>query len=1004
MSEQRQSIDEIFLAAMEMADDSVRNAYLEKACNGDQALRVRIDKLLRAVPQVGAFLEEPAFSPSNLADRNSPISLDLSGQSFGPYKLLEKIGEGGMGTVYLAQQDEPVQRRVALKVIRTGMDTSQVIARFEHERQALALMDHPNITRVLDAGATANGLPYFAMELVHGIPITKYCDQEHLSVDERIDLLIPICQAVQHAHQKGIVHRDLKPSNVLVALYDGRPIPKVIDFGVAKATAQPLTQRTLFTDLGQMVGTLEYMAPEQAETNNLDIDTRADIYSLGVLLYELLTGSPPFTAEELRSAGMAGMLRMVQEVEPAKPSTKISSSEDLPRVAANRKLEPRKLANLVRGELDWISLKCLEKDRTRRYETANDLASDLQRYLSNEPVQACLPTVRYRLGKFLRRNRGPVFAATLLLLALIAGVVGTSIGLIRARQSHAATEQQRDRAERHHQRAMAAVDRLLTRVGGVGLEAVPHMDDTRRRILEDALEFYREILQDESDDPVVRREIGLALQRIGAIQTDLERHQEAVNSFNRAIEVHQSLASDSPDNPDDEVNLVRSHRQLAFVLFKSAQVPEAERIVDSMIGRNRIETPVGRNEQFLLFFLQGRIFASTQRRDEAIMVCLQALKLDVGQEPGEAVSDVQMDRASLLGMLGSLYADNRQFDEAEECFRESNDAWERMLKAEPENIRVQRGLGLLRVNSGLALANSDQLADARAEYDKAIAILAPLARDHPSMPNYSWDLAKAYNNSALLHSKNNDPAQAATENVKVVKLFEDLMQRYPQRPEFVGSYSGSCSNQGKYLLDQQQWAESVVWNSKAIVAADQFLKVEPRHTETRRYLHSSLIGRAGAYRRLNQMELAIKDYRRSLEISEGEPNSSYARFRPRALAFVGEHAKAAVEAESIVTNANATSSNFNEMAKVYATCFEAAGKETDQVDVELAERYAVRSVELLAKAAEKGHYEMLEDVTALRSDDRLQPLQNREDFKKLLLDLEQSLQLLPNPDAIKSDR
>jgi serine/threonine protein kinase len=265
---------------------------------------------------------------------------------------LQKLGEGGMGTVYVAEQEQPVKRRVALKVIKAGMDSAQVVARFEQERQALALMDHPNIAKVLDAGTTDKGRPYFVMELVKGIPITKFCDQEHLTPRERLELFAPVCQAVQHAHQKGVIHRDLKPSNVLIALYDGKPEPKIIDFGLAKATGPKLTERTMFTEVGSIVGTLEYMAPEQAELNNLDIDTRADIYSLGVLLYELLTGAPPFTAQQLRSAGLSEMLRIIKEVEPQKPSTKLSSSSELPNIAAKRKLEPKRLTKMVKGELD----------------------------------------------------------------------------------------------------------------------------------------------------------------------------------------------------------------------------------------------------------------------------------------------------------------------------------------------------------------------------------------------------------------------------------------------------------------------------------------------------------------------------------------------------------------------------------------------------------------------------------------------------------------------------
>jgi serine/threonine protein kinase/tetratricopeptide (TPR) repeat protein len=375
------------------------------------------------------------------------------GGRIGPYKLLQLLGEGGMGVVYLAEQEEPVKRRVALKVVKAGMDSARVLTRFEAERQALALMDHPNIARVLDADTTAAGRPYFVMELVKGIPFTRYCDQEHLTPQERLGLFVPVCQAVQHAHQKGVIHRDLKPSNVLVALYNGVPVPKVIDFGVAEATAHKLTERTMFTEVGQIVGTLEYMAPEQAELNNLDVDTRADIYSLGVIVYELLTGSPPFTATQLRVAAFTEVLRILREVEPPKPSTRLSSSQELPSIAARRKLEPKRLTKLVRGELDWIVMKALEKDRTRRYATANGLARDVQRYLADESVEACPPSAAYRLKKFARKHTR-LLATSLAFALLLAGATAATTGLaVRATRAERRAERDRDEAVAQTRRA-----------------------------------------------------------------------------------------------------------------------------------------------------------------------------------------------------------------------------------------------------------------------------------------------------------------------------------------------------------------------------------------------------------------------------------------------------------------------------------------------------------------------------------------------------------------------
>jgi eukaryotic-like serine/threonine-protein kinase len=447
---------EIFAAAIKLSGDA-RHAFLDAACGQDAQQREQIEALLKAHEESGGLLpkqSDPRLDQTHVVLRQAEPGVVIAGR----YKLLEQIGEGGMGTVWVAEQSQPVKRKVALKLIKAGMDSRSVLARFEAERQALALMDHPNIAKVLDGGLTETGRPYFVMDYVKGVPITEYCDITRLSVPDRLQLFVQVCQAVQHAHQKGIIHRDLKPSNILVAPYDDKPVPKVIDFGLAKAMNQSLTEKTLHTAHDMVLGTPQYMSPEQATFNNLDIDTRSDVYSLGTLLYELLAGSPPFAQPELEKRGLLEILRVVREEEPQRPSLKLSTAEARARISANRSSEPAQLSTMMQGEIDWIVMKALEKDRTRRYDTATALAKDVQRYLNGDAVEACPPTLAYRLRNAYRRNKTAVVVASAFLGLLLGAVAMGAVLAMQAKRAELVALKNEQEAEEQREEAEQSKD------------------------------------------------------------------------------------------------------------------------------------------------------------------------------------------------------------------------------------------------------------------------------------------------------------------------------------------------------------------------------------------------------------------------------------------------------------------------------------------------------------------------------------------------------------------
>jgi serine/threonine protein kinase/tetratricopeptide (TPR) repeat protein len=749
---------EIFIAARQKRDDELA-AFLDEACAGDVDLRQRVLTLLQEHAQLGDFLESPARPRVETADvlRAS----ECPGTVIGPYKLVELIGEGGMGTVWMAQQTEPVRRLVAVKLIKAGMGSRAVVARFDAERQALALMDHPNIARVLDAGtapaadAAGSQTPYFVMDLVKGVPITRYCDEHRLTPRQRLELLIPVCQAVQHAHQKGIIHRDLKPTNVLVALYDGRPVPKVIDFGVAKAAGQPLTEQTLVTGFGAIVGTLEYMSPEQAELNQLDIDTRADIYALGVLLYELLTGSPPFSRTELERAGMLEMLRVIREQEPTKPSTKLSTAEGLPTLAADRGTEAAKLTKLVRGELDWIVMKCLEKDRNRRYETANGLAMDLERYLSDEPVVACPPSATYRLRKFVRRNKGPVSAVVLVIAALVAGIIGTTSGMIRATAAEGTAKAETIQKEAARAEAVTQGNRArdagnLAEQRLVQVTAEKKRVDAERAVAQAINDFWQQYLLGQIDvaerpgglrtlldqaaqkidktfantplaEAAVRRTVGDAYRTLG-------RYEDARVQIARSVELRVAHLG------AEHLDTLTSKHLMAAICHLQEEYERAERLYSEVL-RARI-AQLGRDDAQTLTTMNnlGAVYGHLGQFERGEPLCREALA-------GRAAlyGDAHPDTLASKNNLGALYQQQGKYALAEPLLREALEGHARVSGADhPETLACKNNLGVVYSSQG--------------KYDQAEPLLkeavegrvARVGAEHPSTLTAKANLAQLY--------------------------------------------------------------------------------------------------------------------------------------------------------------------------------------------------------------------------------------------------------------------
>ena len=882
-----------------------RTAFLDAACAGKPDLRDTVLALLATSEATGGFIGLPAGDLGATVESNAPhfgsdltevltpqpdtestlaAALRRQGASAGVvisgrYTLERRIGEGGMGEVWAAQQTEPVKRKVALKLIKPGMDSRAVLQRFEQERQALALMDHPNIAKVLDGGLTPNGQPFFVMELVDGLPLSKFCDDAKLTPTERLELFVPICQAVQHAHQKGIVHRDLKPANILVMLIDGKPVPKVIDFGVAKATAGRLTDETLATQFGAVVGTLDYMSPEQAGFSGEDVDTRSDIYSLGVILYELLTGLRPTDAARLKKAAFSEMIRIIREEEPSKPSTRLSTHESLPSLAALRQTEPRKLMTMLRGDLDWVVMKCLEKERDRRYETASGLARDIQRYLANEVVEARPPSAGYRLRKFASRHKGQVVAAGLVILSLVLGMVGTTWGLIRAARANtalaAANADLKTANTKVQARYNLAVDAIKTFHTGVSEDFLLKQNqgkELRDRLLKSAAGFYGKLsaLLGNETDLASRRALAGSNFELADLTDKVGRKEEALAAHRAVLAARKALAEGPRADAETSADVGRSLTAVATLLegvgkadAAVATYREAEALLKVPAASASVRAALADCRSRL-----GYLLYSTGHAGDGLEVLRQARSdQEVLAEAPDATMEARRELANTINRIGNLLGRTGRPSEADAEYSKALAIYQKLAQENPANSEIRRRLGIISNNRGsLLLTVAGRSKDSEAAFREAMAIKQKLADDNPAVTEFRNDLALSHRNLGEVLSQTGRATESEVEHRKAMAIYQKLAEENPTVADYRGNLADSYSSLAILLHQTGRPAESQAEFQNAMAIRQRLADDNPNVTKLQSDLARSrhnlgyLLGESG---KLPEAEV---EYRKSMAI------------------------------------------------------------------------------------------------------------------------------------------
>jgi serine/threonine protein kinase len=1018
--------ESIFAQALEIASPSERAAFLDRACGNNRALRAEVEALLRAHEKSGDLLD----LPEDLPLRVDPSACEGPGAVIGPYKLLEQIGEGGFGVVFMAEQHKPIRRKVALKVVKPGMDTRQVVARFEAERQALALMDHPNIAKVLDAGQTDNGRPYFVMDLVKGLPITDFCDQSQLTSRERLELFVLVCQAVQHAHQKGIIHRDLKPSNVLVTVQDGAALVKVIDFGIAKAMGQQLIDKTVFTGFAQMIGTPLYMSPEQAALSNVDVDTRSDIYSLGVLLYELLTGTTPFDKERLRTVGYDEMRRILREEEPPKPSTRLSTlGQAATTISTQRQSDPRRLCQFLRGDLDWIVMRALAKDRNERYATAKEFADDVVRFLDDRPVQARPPTWTDRLRKWARRHTSLVrAAAALAALAVVALAVGALLLSAKNRELALANVQEgqaRAQAETNFELAKESINEFVASVTeDRHLQMRGELHDLRHKLLASAVPFLEKLGQQKPGAEAIEVQRAWAYGRLGVVRQQMGEVTKALADAEAMKAILEQLAHDHPATTAYRRDLARAHTNRGAYLKELHRTEEAlaafaqaQAFWEELTANALLNDP----EQAKNYIDRGNLLQDLRRYEEAVADYQAALAI-----LDKAVADLpryRREQAVTRSNLANALRPLGRRQEALAALTRAAQIQDELLTEAPGDPLYGADLGATRLNLGNLLLELNRPKDAQASYVKVLTSMEPLAVKYPSVPRPRQYQAMAYNSIVylLLRQRRFDEALTYSQNglrvqerlvadfpktpqyrsqlataymnngtlltemgrgeeglvplQKALALHEALVADFPGVADYAVSLGGSYCNMGAVLNDLNRPADAQAYLAKALSTLDKVLAGERAPANARRFRANTLTTRAETLTKLHRYAEALRDWDEALPLMEGSSREVVRLGRANTLVRCGKPAEAVVEADAV---AQANGVPFHLLYG--AACIYALASSAMTEDTAKQERYAVRAVELLGNAIDRG----FKDAEKLQKDSDLERLKLRADYQKVM--------------------